>query len=105
MILTPFKHGVGLGDIDDSKIKEKDGEREQQQHRPGYTDAKTGSVYRGSGINELPEGVYIVDEQNTLIRFETYEDAEKVVKAVLKGTWFQGTRHETIPSMAKIWFE
>lgn len=105
VILTPFKHGVGLGDIDDSKIKEKDGEREQQQHRPGYTDAKTGSVYRGSGINELPEGVYIVDEQNTLIRFETYEDAEKVVKAVLKGTWFQGTRHETVLSMAKIWFE
>lgn len=105
VILTPFKHGVGLGDIDDTKVKEKDGEREQQQHRPGYTDAKTGNVYRGSGINELPEGVYIVDEQNTLIRFETYEDAEKVVNAVLKGTWFQGTRHETVLSMAKTWFE
>ena len=105
VILTPFKHGVGLGDIDDSKVKEKDGEREQQHHRPGYTDAKTGNVYRGSGINELPEGVYIVDEQNTLIRFQTYEEAEKVVNAVLKGTWFQGTRHETVLSMAKIWFE
>lgn len=96
VILTPFKHSMGQENIDRTQDK---------AHRTGYTDAKTGEVYRGAAINELPEGVYYLDEQNTLVKMESYEQASHILDELLKDTKGQEDRHEVIRASVRDWFE
>ena len=96
VILTPFKHSMGQENVDKTQGK---------KHRTGYTDAGTGEVYRGAAINELPEGVYYLDEQNTLVKMESYEQASHILDELLKDTSGQEARHEVIRASVKDWFE
>ena len=61
--------------IDTGKTKRADGTEDTRAHRVAFTDMKTGEAYRGSGISELPGGVYISDEYNNLTRFDTLAEA------------------------------
>lgn len=104
IILMAAKHDVGLDQIDKSHLAGTNGE-EAGQHRNGYTDASTGEVYRGQALAELGEGIYIADEQNNLIRLNSYADAKKIVAAVMtdqKTT--QEHRKEIIDRVLQSWF-
>jgi hypothetical protein len=61
-------------------------------------------VYRGSGISELGEGVYIVDESNTLIQFHNIDEARAVIRSVLSRTSGQKDRHEVVMHVVEAWF-
>lgn len=80
IILSPLNHDVGLGDVDISQ---------GQKHRAGYTYSKKDTlgraeteVYRGSGINELEEGVFVADEDGVLTKLKTPEEARKFFTSV-----------------------
>ena len=105
VILTPFKHGAGLDQVDESNVKQgEETELTSQRHGASYTNAATGDVYRGSGINELGEGVYIVDEANNLIRFDNFKQASDVIDKILKNVKGQQSRHEIILRVVESWF-
>lgn len=72
VIITPFEHASGLKGFDDTQT---DG-----NHRFSYTDAATGQRYRSSGLSELPEGVYMVDEEFNLIRMKDSKELETVMQ-------------------------
>lgn len=106
LILTMHDHTQGLKDVDDTQEK---------MHRAGYTNAKTGEVYRGSGLSELPEGVYIMDETRTLIRLNSKEKALNMLKEVYKDTYkilgknaikskIQGSRKNRLKEVVEAWF-
>jgi hypothetical protein len=105
VILTPFKHGVGLDQIDQTAVRQR-GETTatRQSHGASYTSAQSGEVYRGSGISELGEGVYIVDESNTLIQFHNIDEARAVIRSVLSRTSGQEDRHKVVMNVVEAWF-
>lgn len=118
VILTPFRHNTGFDQVDTAKTKDRDGkeqideiktilneENAPKAHRMGFTDARTGEVYMGNSINMLDEGIYVVDEQNTLIRLESKEEANKVLNALLPNTVRQRERHDIIRHVTEQWFE
>ncbi len=101
IILTTTNHGVNLGTVDESQKAHGD----TKAHRKGYMDLATGEMYRGSGLHELPEGIYIADENNRLIKVPNLEVGRSIVNEVLEHTSGQEKRHERIDEMMKNWFE
>ena len=97
LILTPYLHSVGLDAMD---------ETQEEKHRAGYTDAKTGEVYRNSGLNRLDAGVYIMDEKRTLIRLEDPQTARNILKEIMKDTGIaQYRREQRIYAAVDAWFK
>ncbi len=104
LILTMHKHAQGLRDVDETQ-----GER----HHVAYTYAENGEVYRSSGLNELPEGVYIMDEKRTLVRLENKAQALKMLEEAYKDTYkltnmsgkVQWDRKSRIREMVETWFD
>lgn len=99
VIITPFEHSSGFKGADTSQRGEK--------HFRGYIDAKTGEVYRNSGLNELPEGVYMVDEMNHLIRMKDMKELQKVMYRITKNIpegKRQDARYEAIKDAAESCF-
>lgn len=110
VILTPFKHSTGLDQIDESQVRElrtEDGKvlkTKEKAHKIGFTDLRTGEVYRQSGISELEEGLYILDQSNNLVKMNNYKDTEAILNLALKHTVTQEMRHDIIKDVAKAWF-
>lgn len=100
IILAPFEHSVGLHMSQETMNLQGNIEK----HRAAYT-AQSGEVYRGSGINDLGEGVYIVDEYNTLVRFNTFEEAQRVLDRVQPTTITQRERHKILLEVTQHWFD
>lgn len=99
VIITPFEHSSGFKGADTSQ--------EGEKHFRGYTDASTGEVYRNSGLNELPEGVYMVDEMNHLIRMKDMRELQKVMYHITKNVpekKRQEVRYEAIKDAAESCF-
>ena len=111
VILTPYRHNMGMDQLDETQIRElknSDGQvldRKEKAHKTGYTDAQTGEVYRQSGISELEGGLYILDQSNILIKVTNYEDAERIIDRALEGTHLQWRRHGIIRDVVKAWFD
>ncbi len=101
IILTAANHGVNLGAVDASQKEHGD----TGAHRKGYLDLSTGEMYRSSGLHELPEGIYIADENNRLIKVPNLEAGRSIINEVLENTSGQKTRHERIDEVMKNWFE
>ena len=78
LILTMHDHSQGLRDVDETQGK---------RHRAAYTNAENGEVYRSSGLNELPAGVYIMDEKRTLIRLRNREEALMMLQKAYEDTY------------------
>lgn len=96
VILTPYDHAVGLTTADVTQ---------QQAHRAGYTDAKSGEVYRNSGINELDTGFYIVDENRSLVKIPDLATARQILDRVLKKAGIaQLRRQHRMYLIASEWF-
>lgn len=105
VILMAEKHDVGMNMTDSNATVDENGEEEYKLHRSTYTDAQTMEAYRGSALNELAEGIYMTDEQNNLIRLNSYADAKKIVDTILtdkKST--QDHRREVVDKVLKAWF-
>lgn len=100
ILMVPTAHSVNLDAVD----KQKDADGKESKYRSGYTDAKTGEHYRGSGLNELPEGVYVADEKMRLVRLPDSKTAKKVVDDVVKDTSSQKSRHGRLRRLWDEWF-
>lgn len=111
VILTPFKHSAGLDQLDETQVRVRrdaqgnEIERREKAHGVGYTDLKTGEVYRQTGLSELDTGLYILDQGNHLVKIDNYEQAEKIIDLAVKGTHSQWRRHSHIKDVAKAWFQ
>lgn len=85
IILTNTGHHSTLKNVDTSQYKDKKGQvvdSEEKAHNMALTDAATKEVYRGSGVGDLPGGVYFMDEGGTLLKINTKEDYEKIMAKV-----------------------
>ena len=51
-------------------------------HRKGFFDTSTGECYRGSGLSDLPKGVYFSDENQNLVRLTSYSQMPKLLKSL-----------------------
>lgn len=101
VILTTGKHSVNLENVDDTQKTK----FLNKSHRQGYMDVSTGEMYRNSGLSELPEGIYIADEKNRLIRIPSAEAGQKILQEVLKDTSGQEGRHNRINEVMENWFK
>ena len=101
IILMADKHTVGLDSIDTSQ---REVQGDQKFHRPPVFDSKTGEAYRSSGFSEMPNGIFIRDENGAVVRMRSYAEAERVLKAVWQDTSGQEDRHEVILQAIKEWF-
>ena len=100
IIIGTTEHGMELGSIDTSQmLQEGDG----KSHLSGFYDSETGEYFRGSGLTEIPDGVYIADDKYNLIRVTSYSQLGKVIGAVYDGKSQQG-RVKNIHKMVRNWF-
>ena len=101
LIIGTTGHNMDLGQMDMSQVlQEKDG----KVHKSGFYDAETGEFFRGSGINQMPEGVYIADDRFNLIRVTSYSQIGKLIDSVYDGKSKQEGRVDNIHEMVRNWF-
>ena len=93
------------GDFCAVPIHEKKGESFHYTVVVSGTGIQTKEVYRSSAINELPEGVFVMDHQRNLIRVNSPEEAEKIVDNIMGKNTSQAGRHRIVKEAAKSWFE
>ena len=101
LILSVGEHKLDLEDVDKSQEEEA---ADGKQHQAGYFDAETGEVFRGSGLSELPDGVYISDDKRNLIRITSYSQIGKLMSSVYGKTSPQSSRATNIHKMVRDWF-
>ena len=74
-------------------------------HKRGFYDASTGEFYRGSGLSELPKGMYFADDRQNLIRVDSWSQIDKLADASFEdGKGLQPRRLNIIRRAAKDWF-
>ncbi|MBR1598484.1 MAG: hypothetical protein IJ661_06240 [Lachnospiraceae bacterium] len=103
IVIGTTEHGMDLSRIDLSQMNRKD---DGLSHQAGFYNAENGEYYRGSGIAEIPEGVYIADDRNNVVRITSYSQVGKLVSAVHEGaSWgIQTGRVGVIHEMVRDWF-
>ncbi len=102
VIIGTTLHAVGLNLIDFSQMGE---QGDEKAHRVGYYDAETQEYYRGSGLNDLPDGLYFADDNQNLIRLSSYAQLDNLIDQVMSdGASRQVTREAVIRNVAKRWF-
>lgn len=99
VIILPTDHDVFMNDVDEVEMIG------MKKHAMGYLDPITQKYYRGSGINDLPRGVYISDENKVIHKMDSEEKCSKIMKKILENTRIQGERHKTIDAAVKQWFD
>lgn len=83
VILTPQYHSSGLNRIQKGDFVRGNGFEETETGSQVFTDAKTRIKYRGAGISELPEGLYIQDERGELVKMESPQEAIQIYRTLL----------------------
>ncbi len=73
-------------------------------HMVGYFDSETGEMHRGSGLSELPDGVYVADEKYRLVRVTSYSQLLTLHDTVFKNSSPQSVRIRRIHKMVRDWF-
>lgn len=101
LIIGVTGHDMDLGNIDFSQRLHAD---DGLTHKEGFYDAETGEMFRGSGVAEMPEGVYIADDRFNMIRITSFSQVSKLVEAIYGGNSKQSRRVSTIYDMARNWF-
>lgn len=104
LIIGTTPHGVGLEGVDMSQVGEAgDG----MAHQFGYYDVRSGAYYRGSGVNDLPKGVYISDDKHNLFRVTRYSQIDQLIRLVDPNGSYnksQNVRQSNIRESVKNWF-
>lgn len=97
VILTPYNHSIMQDKVDQSQ----DGVKK----RFAFTDAKTGEVYRSSGLNRLDPGLYFADEKGVLVQITDEKMAKRLVREIVKDTSSsQKDRHKRMEEVISAWF-
>ena len=82
IVTSAMSHSTYLDSTDLSQMAvEKDG----MAHRRGVYDAETGEFYRGSGLSELPEGFFFMDDNQNLIRIDSLSQVMKLSDTMFAG--------------------
>jgi len=90
VIMTGMNHDVGIYDIEDN-------------HKASFIYSGNGEKYRGTGLSELPEGTFFLDENNVLTKAKSKTIAQKIAdKAIgtcgLVSRFFQRGRTKIMAS-------
>ena len=101
IILSAGMHSVGLSQGDDSQL---DASGKQKVHRSALFDAKTKQAYRGSGVSEMPKGVFLQDRNGALLRMRSLSHAFHIVKDMREDVYSQRSRNTVTMRMIKNWF-
>ena len=101
IIIGNTPHSAGLEGID---FSQKNVAGDGQAHKWGYLDAETKQFYRGSGVSEMPKGIYLADENNNLIRVTNYSQLDNVINEINGNASKQEIRQDHIREMARNWF-
>ena len=102
LVLTTTDHLMDITGTDDSQKmllgNDKTG------HMVSYYDSETGEMHRGSGLSELPDGIYVADEKCRLVRMTSYSQVNELFKSVFDKSSSQATRTQRIHKMVRDWF-
>ncbi|MCR5291599.1 MAG: hypothetical protein K6E28_01765 [Eubacterium sp.] len=101
IIISTEEHELDFSVVDKTQEKVK-GDR--KSHQNSFYDAETGELFRGSGMSELQDGVYITDENHNLIRLSSYSQLGKLSKSLFGDGEPQRTRKNNIHKMVRDWF-
>ena len=101
IVVMQEKHSVGMDQVDGTQ---KDANGMTKWHEMAGIDAATMEAYRGSGYSELRNGVWLMDEDNVLVRVRSYGEAMDVLRKVNAKTITQADRHQVVADMIKNWF-
>ncbi len=101
IIISTTDHSMELANID---LSQKEIREDAKAHQTGFYNAENGEYYRGSGISEMPDGVYITDERYNTIRITGYSQLGKLVDTVYGDRSKQKERVEVIHKMVRDWF-
>lgn len=98
VILCPTSHTLHLASVDNTQ--------EGNLSKVGFTFAGNGELYRGSGINDLEDGVYVMDESATLVKIKSPKQLESIMSTALgKPSRAQSKRRQTMQTATEKWFE
>lgn len=107
-IFTTGDHRISQGITDRSQIAEAD---DGQAHKAGFYDMDSGEYYRGSGLRDLDNGLYIADEDQNLLRITSLGQLNSFFKEVkskegekTNGGWMQSSRRDVLRDTAKKYF-
>ena len=100
LILMPETHNVGLEsrNIDTTQA---DNEQTEQAHGMAYIDARTKKVYRGSGLNELAGGVYVMDENHIMVKVDSLAQLKNILMRTMPDN-FKERRQRILNAAATI---
>ncbi len=101
IVVMHEKHSVGMDQVDGTQ---KDAAGVTKWNEMVGIDAATMEAYRGTGYSELGNGVWLMDEDNVLVRVRSYGEAMEVLRKVDSKTITQGDRHQVVADMIKNWF-
>lgn len=97
LIFTVGTHSANMDYIDTSQ-----GKHTKANYKVQTGDGKV-EAFRGSALREIPDGVYVADEMNNLIKLDSYEQFLNYQKNVVKESG--KLRWEVCQKAAKAWFD
>lgn len=101
LILTTQDHFM---DFPRKDVTQTESFADGKDHRLGYYDPETGEMYRGSGLSEMPDGIYISDEKNRVVRITSYSQLTRLFGSVYGAESPQRIRGKYIHHMVRDWF-
>ena len=86
LILMPFTHDIGmdLQHIDTSQMKS---DQNEKAHSMAFINATDNKVYRSSGLNELDEGVYVMDEHHVMVKVDSLAQLKNILMRTMPDTY------------------
>lgn len=100
IIIGNTPHSAGLETID---MSQRNVESDGKAHQSGYLDAENKQFYRGSGLSEMPAGIYISDEKNNLVRITKYSQIDEIINVVNGEKPVQKKRQDDVRTTVKNW--
>ncbi len=80
---------------------------DKKAHRSPYLDLENNKAYRGSGVNEMDEGLYFADAKNVLHRVKSFNEYKRMRDTILAGEAMdrQEKRQDVLDRVAIAWFD
>jgi len=103
VILTTTGHSMDIMDTDESQKNVFRGV-DNAGHMVSYYDSETGEMHRGSGLSEIPDGVYVADEKRNLVRLTSYSQVNDLYGSLYDKSSPQRIRTRRIHKMVRDWF-
>jgi len=101
IILTAYGHGTDGNSDGMFKLAKKN--RKDSINRTAFLNNENGEFYSGTGVIDLEDGVYVLDEFDTLTKLKSYEDAERIFNRVRRDIIYS-KRKALVLDVVKYWF-